>query len=90
MSAPTSQATARQLRYLRELAARSATTFTYPATRRQASAEIARLRALPRQPRERSRGQYDGDLGYATAVQPHEVTGYGGSASWASRGGDGR
>ena len=90
MSAPTSQATARQLRYLRELAARSGTTFTYPATRRQASAEIARLRALPRQPRERSRSEYDGDLGYATALQPGEVTGYGPSASWASRGGGGR
>lgn len=37
--------TARQLAYLRALADRAGQTFSYPRTRRQASAQISRLRA---------------------------------------------
>ena len=84
MSAPDDRVTARQLRYLRELAARTATTFTYPATRRQASGEIARLRTLPRQPRERQLGGEQTAPACATAVDPSEVAGYGSTASWRS------
>jgi hypothetical protein len=39
----------RQLRYLRALANNRGQTFTYPRTKAQASAEIRRLEALPRQ-----------------------------------------
>ncbi len=82
MSAPDTAPTARQLRYLRELAARTATTFAYPATRAQASREIARLRSLPSQRRERAAEQVPG---YATAVDvSEEVSGYGSSARWRS------
>jgi hypothetical protein len=77
--------TARQLLYLRSLANRTGTTFTNPSTRRQASAEIERLRGLS----SRRRVQ-DIDFtedperrpAYATGQQPGEVYGYGSSASW--------
>ena len=43
--------TAAQLNYLRTLASRTGQTFAYPATREQASAEIARLKAALRSSR---------------------------------------
>ncbi|MGO8906757.1 MAG: hypothetical protein ACLQMH_14230 [Solirubrobacteraceae bacterium] len=77
--------TSRQLGYLRALAARTGTTFAYPATRGEASAEIDRLRKLGREPR--APRPETGDLQterhvYATAVQDHEVSGFGASATW--------
>ncbi len=88
MSAPQSRPTARQLRFLRDLAARTASTFVYPTTRAQASAEIARMRTLARRPRDRFAGDQTAALVYATAVHPHEVSGYGSSAQWRTRAGD--
>jgi hypothetical protein len=88
MSPPTEVGpTQRQLSYLRVLAAKSATTFSYPQTRGQASREIDRLLKLgsspdpsPLEDRETNRER----LHYATAVQAEEVSGYGSSATWRS------
>lgn len=81
--------TERQLRYLRALAAKSATTFCQPATRRQASHEIDRLRQRDHSP-EIPRPERDAiereQLTYATAVHPEEVSGFGSSASWRMNG----
>jgi len=71
--------TQRQLRYLRVLAARTGTTFTYPASRAQASGEIRRLCAISPAP---LLTHEDTDPVYATAVQREEVDGYGSSATW--------
>ena len=83
MSTSTAPApTERQLRYLRALAARTATTFVSPATRAEASSEIGRLRGLDRAV---PMGRPDDDdvaQPYATAVDPDEVTGFGSSARW--------
>lgn len=81
-----SSPSARQLRYLRALAEQTGTSFTYPATKAQASSEIDRLVKLkagahhlpldfPQQREE--------NLHYATAVRDDEVSGHGVSARWA-------
>jgi hypothetical protein len=82
--------TAKQLRYLRDLANSRGQTFRYPETRAQASVEIRRLRACKADSRlqraiERSEGeravpreQFD-----AAAVRPEEISGYGSHARWA-------
>src|SRR4051794_25440484 len=82
--------TAKQLAYLRILAARTATTFAYPATSAAASAEIRRLRALPSSsagdaPRERSDVQraLQERPDDAPAIRAHDVRGYGSTARWA-------
>jgi hypothetical protein len=78
----------RQLRYLRSLAARTASTFAQPVTRREASREIDRLIALSRS---HTRPPYDAyrdeeqPLGYATAVRDEEITGFGSTARWRSQ-----
>ncbi len=84
MSRSSKAPTPRQLRYLRALAARSATTFTYPSTRAQAGREINRLSKLPREPRASRRLDHleDDQVVYATAVQVEEVAGFGASATW--------
>lgn len=77
--------TAKQLKYLMWLAQRSASTFTYPSTRAQASREIERLKRLPAElhvPRDERDPDPDEDLAYATAVRDHEVIGRGSCASW--------
>jgi hypothetical protein len=81
--------TPRQLHYLRSLAGRSATTFVTPATRRQASREIDRLRELdavawPSRIEEPEAGPED--LHYATAVRAQEVSGFGSAATWRANG----
>jgi hypothetical protein len=82
--------TAKQLRYLRDLANSRGQTFRYPETRAEASAEIRRLRArkadsrlqraIERREGERAvpREQFD-----AAAVRPEEIRGYGSHARWA-------
>lgn len=82
--------TASQLRYLRDLANRTGTTFTAPATKAAASAELRRLKRLsPSHPGERRREQRetiaDVQAGRddATRYQPDEIRGYGSSAQWA-------
>jgi hypothetical protein len=83
--------TPKQLAYLKSLAEQTATTFTYPTTSAQASAEIRRLKSRPRSgPRERVRERRDvqRDLAErpddAAAVRiGRDVRGYGSSARWA-------
>jgi hypothetical protein len=89
MSPSSDLPTERQLRYLRALALASGTTFCQPATRREASREIDRLRLRDRTP-EPSRPEQDAiereQFTYATAVHPDEVSGFGSSASWRTDG----
>lgn len=85
MSPPEVAPTARQLAYLRTLAARTATTFAYPATRADASRQIDRLRSLASEPRSAPvsiENDQAEQLTYATAVQESEVSGFGSSAAW--------
>lgn len=86
MTAPSRQ----QLAYLRALADRTGTTFTYPHTGAQASDEIDRLRRvapLTGQQRRADLATFDRErLAYATAPQLREITGYGSSATWRTRG----
>lgn len=84
---PTMQTTptSRQLRYLRALAAKSATTFVTPGTRGEASREIERLRALDvvARPSRLEEPEIETEqLHYATAVQAQEVSGFGSTATW--------
>jgi hypothetical protein len=77
--------TPRQLHYLRSLAGRSATTFVTPATRRQASHEIDRLReldAVARPSRLEEPEAEPEEFHYATAVRAQEVSGFGSAATW--------
>lgn len=84
--------TRKQLVYLRGLADKTATTFTYPSTSAAATAEIRRLKAMPRsQPGDTKRETraIQRDLanrpGDATAIRRDDVRGYGSSARWAHR-----
>jgi hypothetical protein len=86
------KATPKQLRYLRVLADKTGTSFTYPQTLNDASAQITRLKALPRSSngdaqRERHGVQHDLQTrpDDATAVRERDVTGYGSTARWAHR-----
>jgi hypothetical protein len=87
------KATPRQHTYLRALARRTGTSFTYPSTKAEASREIERLRAIAnggftfaeiqasdhRDPR--------GGLSLAdgAAIRDHEINGYGSTATWSRR-----
>jgi hypothetical protein len=88
MSNQDSKPTGAQLRYLRQLADQTGTTFTPPATHRHASAEIARLKRRPRSARfERrdDRRAVDRTLREqqpASSVRDDEIQGYGSSATW--------
>ena len=82
--------TAKQLNYLRTLAHRTGQTFTTPRTRKQASAEIRRLKAVRAtgftfaelQPEQAARhANHD----VACTVKPWEVRGYGSNATWSQR-----
>ncbi len=84
--------THKQLAYLRGLAEQTGTTFTYPATSAQASAEIKRLKATQRsRPGDAKREQraVQRDLANrpddATAIRDPDVRGYGSNARWAHR-----
>ena len=80
-----STATPRQIAYLKSLALRTGSTFSPPRTRRQASFEIERLKGLRNTPGRRVEVQRPDDPGeqpYATAVRPHEVSGFGSQATW--------
>ena len=80
--------TAKQQRYLRQLAQRTATSFAPPATKREASAEIKRLKALQRSPAHEHNSDRDAvqaaARGGAARVRDHEVAGYGSTATWAA------
>jgi hypothetical protein len=92
---PTDKPTAKQLAYLRRLAAHLGQSFAYPHTAAHASAEIRRLRsaqrgrdaAIDRQAERREHRAIQRDLqeraGDATRVDlEREVTGYGANATW--------
>jgi len=89
MASEGSKPTGKQLCYLRTLAEQTGTTFTPPATRAQASREIERLTTRPstsRAERGRERRAIQDALAHdvpASAVRPHETTGYGSTARWA-------
>ena len=91
MSPSNDRPTARQLRYLRILAERTGTTFVNPSTGGQASLEIQRLKRLPsitRSERAYERRALDDDRAHlqaASAIEPHEITGYGSHATWSKR-----
>jgi hypothetical protein len=80
---------AKQLRYLRDLADRCGESFTYPTTVAEASAEIERLRGRRRSTRadrrrevaevRRAMASCGGD---AAATRSAEIVGYGSSATW--------
>ena len=89
--------TPKQLAYLKSLAAKTATTFAYPANSHDASAEIKRLQGLPASgagDRVRELRGVQHDLaerpGDNTAIRPQDVRGYGSSARWAHRPTDNR
>ena len=83
--------TPRQLAYLKSLADATATTFTYPKSSAQASAEIRRIKARPRSSAgERTRERRDVQRELAERPQDaaavrlgRDVRGYGSSARWA-------
>jgi hypothetical protein len=84
--------TARQLAFLKDLAAQRDQSFAYPATAAEASREINRLRSLRRTTRAdvtRARRQIADDMatrrGDDARVRDAEITGFGSSARWAVR-----
>ena len=84
--------TPKQLAYLKGLADKTGTTFAYPHSSAQASAEIKRLQTQPRSSvgdSQRERRAVQRDLqtrpNDATAVRARDVRGYGSSARWAHR-----
>jgi hypothetical protein len=84
----TDRPTARQLNYLRSLAARTATTFSYPRTRAQASAEITRLKAVDTAgftfaEHEARASHGDVPLHDSAVVRDDEIAGYGSTATWS-------
>ena len=89
--APHDKPTTRPLRYLRRLAELTGTTFTAPATRRQASQEIERLKLRHRSSRlERREDNRSVSQGLAreqpaSSVRDDEISGFGSQARWAGR-----
>lgn len=90
----TNRPTPGQLRYLRHLAQRTGTSFTYPRSFNQASREIDRLKAITtlgftfaELDEENHARELHGDppLNNATASRSDEVLGYGASATWNRR-----
>ncbi len=85
--------TRKQMVALRKLAAARGQTFAYPATRAEASAEIARLLRTPGSTRaeraiEIHTGQQIAPPMSSAAVREDEILGHGGSARWARRSGE--
>jgi hypothetical protein len=91
MSRGSDEPTSRQLHFLRALAERTGTTFSYPRTGAEASAEIRRLKAMPSLTRDERRQEHDGGTGDWEALRPSsavrsgEISGYGSTATWAER-----
>jgi hypothetical protein len=76
-----SRPSTKQLAYLKTLAQRTATSFTYPHDRAEASREIERLRRLPAA-RRTDRGDELEQHAYGTAPELDEIRGYCSSATW--------
>ena len=79
---------ARQMRYLRDLAAQRGESFAYPRTAAEASAEIERLKGRRRSSATERRverlevSRAMACRGDAAAVRDSEIVGYGSSARW--------
>ena len=88
MSQSENRPTAKQLRYLRNLAMQRGESFAYPQSAAEASAEIERLKGRRRGSyveRRIEREQVSNDMaapGDAAAVREEEIVGYGSSARW--------
>lgn len=80
---------ARQMRYLRDLAAQRGESFAYPRTASEASAEIDRLKGRRRSSATERRverlevSRAMAERGDAASVRDAEIVGYGSSARWA-------
>lgn len=90
-SARPDKPTAKQLRYLRTLAAERGQSFTNPTTKARASAEIRRLKTQPRQSRperhvEQRELEHVETPRDATRVHESEIAGYGVHAHWTHSG----
>jgi hypothetical protein len=91
VSQPDSKPTRRQLRYLRQLAEQTGTTFAQPATRQEASDQIDLLKKRSRSARFERQGDRRAvsrglaDQQPASSVRADEISGYGGNARWARR-----
>jgi hypothetical protein len=94
MASTANRPTPRQLNYLRGLAAKTGTSFTYPHTFAQADAEIKRLKAIKATgftfaelKAENQARDLHGDppVTYGTAPADDEIVGYGASATWSQR-----
>jgi hypothetical protein len=84
-----------QLNYLRALASQTASSFTYPATKAEASAQINRLKKLAartdpelagddaRRERLAISAELHQPSDSATAIHDSEITGWGSNARWA-------
>jgi hypothetical protein len=83
-----SEPTAKQLRYLRDLAQRRRESFAYPQTAAEASREIGRLRERPSPHRTEARldrlavSRAIAECGDDASVSDREIAGYGSSARW--------
>jgi CelD/BcsL family acetyltransferase involved in cellulose biosynthesis len=88
MTEKTNPPTAKQLRYLRNLAEARGESFTYPQSAAQASAEIERLKSRRRDTTVERRLERLGfsreiaEIGDAARVRDSEISGYGSSAHW--------
>jgi hypothetical protein len=88
MTEETNPPTAKQLRYLRNLAEARGESFAYPQSAAQASTEIARLKSRRRDTKLERRyerlavSREVAALGDDAAVRDSEISGYGSSAHW--------
>jgi hypothetical protein len=88
MTEETKPATAKQLRYLRNLAETRGESFAYPRSAAEASAEIERLKS--RRPDSTVERRFErlavsreiAEIGDAAKVRDAEIGGYGSSAHW--------
>jgi hypothetical protein len=88
MTEKTNPPTAKQLRYLRNLAEARGESFAYPQSTAQASAEIERLKSRRRDTTVERRferlavSREIAEIGDAAKVRDSEIVGYGSSAHW--------
>jgi hypothetical protein len=88
MTEKTNPPTAKQLRYLRNLAEARGESFAYPQNAAQASAEIERLKSRRRDTTVERRferlavSREIAEIGDAAQVRDSEISGYGSSAHW--------
>jgi len=80
--------TARQMSYLRSLAMKTGTSFSYraPAAGKPGDQPATRTEDTRRDARIERHERDSETLAYATAVQDEEVSGYGASAAWRASG----